>query len=125
MNMPKLWTHFCEQKQEEITMSSPVCAHCGIKRPEEFMDASGKWSKLTSTPALDVQVGGEHYRKMTIQPAEYVHANRIPYLEGSVIYYVSRWRDKNGIEDLRKARHTLDLMIELEERGCVAPNRTR
>lgn len=66
--------------------------------------------------ALDEQVGGGHYKAMGIQPAEYVHANRIPYLEGSVIYYVSRWRDKGGIEDLKKAKHTLDLLIELESK---------
>ena len=65
--------------------------------------------------ASAIQVGGDHYKDLAIQPAEFVHRNRIPYLEGSVIYYVTRWRTKNGLEDLRKARHTLDLMIEIEE----------
>jgi len=65
---------------------------------------------------LEVQVGGVHYKDLPIQPAEFVHKNKIPYLEGSVIYYVVRWRSKNGIEDLRKARHTLDLLIELESK---------
>ena len=65
---------------------------------------------------LKQQIGGEHYKKMGIQPAEYVHSNNIPYLEGSVIYYVSRWRDKGGIEDLKKAKHTIDLLMELELR---------
>lgn len=64
--------------------------------------------------ALKKQVGGGHYKELAIQPAEFVHANRIPYLEGSVIYYVTRWRDKNGVEDLKKAIHTLQLVIELE-----------
>ena len=64
--------------------------------------------------ALKKQVGGQHYKAMKIQPAQYVHANNIPYLEASVIYYVSRWREKNGIEDLRKSIHTLELLIELE-----------
>lgn len=64
--------------------------------------------------AKDEQIGGGHYKKLKIQPAEYVHANGIQYLEGSVIYYVTRWRDKGGIEDLKKARHTLDILIELE-----------
>lgn len=64
--------------------------------------------------SLKEQIGGGHYKGMAIQPAQYVHANGIPYLEGSVIYYVSRWRDKGGLEDLKKARHTLDLLIELE-----------
>lgn len=69
-----------------------------------------------ATP-LDVQVGGSHYKDCAIQPAEFVHANKIPYLEGSIIYYVFRWRSKNGIEDLKKAKHTIDLLIQLEEGG--------
>lgn len=64
--------------------------------------------------AFQTQVGGSHYSQMAIQPAEYCHRNGIGKLEGDVIAYVSRWRTKNGVEDLRKARHTLDLMIEME-----------
>jgi hypothetical protein len=64
--------------------------------------------------ALGVQEGGQHYKKAVIQPIEYIHANGIPFAEGSVIKYVSRWRDKGGIEDLKKARHFIDLLIELE-----------
>lgn len=67
--------------------------------------------------ARDYQVGGTHYRDMAIQPFEYIHANRIGFAEGCIIKYVSRWRSKNGIEDLRKARHFLDLLIEAEERA--------
>lgn len=64
--------------------------------------------------ALDVQPGGNHYKDMAIQPVEFIHANGIPYLEGNVVKYVSRWRKKNGISDLEKARHYIDLLIELE-----------
>jgi hypothetical protein len=64
--------------------------------------------------ALDVQVGGNHYKKYPIQPVEYIHANGIGYFEGNVIKYVTRWRDKNGIADLEKAQHYLRLLVELE-----------
>lgn len=64
--------------------------------------------------ALDVQVGGDHYKSLAIQPVEYIHANKIGYFEGNVIKYVSRWRAKNGIADLEKAKHYIDLLIELE-----------
>ena len=64
--------------------------------------------------ALNVQVGGEHYKKLAIQPVEYIHANGIGYFEGNVIKYVTRWRDKGGIADLLKARHYIDMLIELE-----------
>lgn len=70
--------------------------------------------------SLKDQVGGKHYRDMAIQPAAFVFGNNIGYLEGSVIYYCVRWRHKNGIEDLRKARHTLDILIELEEQKAEA-----
>lgn len=66
--------------------------------------------------ALDTQEGGNHYKSLAIQPVEYIHANGIGYFEGCVIKYVTRWRSKNGIEDLKKARHFLDLLIELEGR---------
>lgn len=65
--------------------------------------------------AADCQIGGSHYRDMAIQPFEYIHANGITFAEGCIIKYVSRWRDKNGVEDLRKARHFLDMLIDAEE----------
>lgn len=64
--------------------------------------------------ARDLQVAGNHYLSMPIQPAEFIHRNRIGYIEGRVITYLSRWRKKNGIEDLKKARHMLDLLIQFE-----------
>lgn len=69
---------------------------------------------MTESSALDVQVGGSHYKDMAIQPVEYIHANKLGYIEGNIIKYVSRWRRKNGIADLEKARHYIDLLIELE-----------
>jgi hypothetical protein len=65
--------------------------------------------------AFNVQVGGSHYKEMAIQPIEYILANKLGFAEGTVIKYVSRWRAKGGIDDLRKARHVLDMLIESEE----------
>lgn len=70
--------------------------------------------KIETTSALQVQEGGQHYKDMKIQPVEFIHANGIGYFEGNVIKYVSRWKNKNGVEDLRKARHYIDLLIEME-----------
>jgi hypothetical protein len=64
--------------------------------------------------ALTQQVAGTHYRDMVIQPVEYVHANGLGYFEGNVIKYVSRWRKKGGLSDLEKAKHYIQLLIELE-----------
>jgi len=64
-------------------------------------------------PASRTQIGGTHYAKCAIQPWDYVAANDLGYFEGSIIKYVTRWRDKGGIEDLKKARHFLDKLIEV------------
>ena len=60
------------------------------------------------------QVGGDHYKKMKIQPIKYILENGLGYCEANVVKYISRWKDKNGIEDLRKARHYIDILIEQE-----------
>lgn len=72
-----------------------------------------------STPesALAKQVAGNHYKDLKIQPIEYIHANNLPFAEGSVVKYVSRWRSKGGIKDLEKAKHFIELLIELESRN--------
>ena len=65
--------------------------------------------------ALNNQVGGDHYRNRGIQPVEYILKNGLSFVEGNVVKYVTRWRDKGGIDDLRKARHYIELLIEHEE----------
>lgn len=69
--------------------------------------------------ALTKQVGGNHYKDLKIQPVEYIMENSIPYVEGCVIKYVTRWRNKNGVEDLKKARHFLDILIQQQEKQNV------
>jgi hypothetical protein len=64
--------------------------------------------------ALDTQIGGQHYKDKAIQPVEFIHANHLGFCEGNVVKYISRWRQKNGIADLQKAKHYLELLIELE-----------
>lgn len=83
---------------------SPV--YHSLKRPKELASALG------------TQVGGQHYKEMAIQPLEYILANRLGFVEGAVVKYVSRWQSKNGVEDLKKARHMLDVLIEGEEKAA-------
>ena len=63
--------------------------------------------------ALDEQVGGDHYRKLGIQPIELIRDINDNFFQGNVIKYVTRYKDKNGIKDLEKAKHYLELMREL------------
>ena len=60
------------------------------------------------------QVGGNHYQKYKIKPVEFIMKNNVPYVEGNIIKYVMRFRDKNGLEDLLKARQYLDMLIAAE-----------
>ena len=59
----------------------------------------------------DEQIGGDHYTKMRIQPVQFIHANSIPFIEGTIIKYVSRWKSKGGLQDLEKARHMVSMLI--------------
>lgn len=67
--------------------------------------------------ALEVQVGGSHYKNLAIQPIEYCQLNQLNYCESNVIKYVTRHRYKNGKEDIEKAIHNLQLLLELEYTG--------
>jgi hypothetical protein len=64
--------------------------------------------------ALEKQTGGSHYKDMKIQPIEFIVHNNIDYIPGNVIKYVCRYKYKNGIEDLKKAIHYLEILIEYE-----------
>lgn len=67
----------------------------------------------TPSSALDVQVGGDHYKKWKIQPIEFAHANNMPFLDANAFKYICRHADKNGVQDLRKAKHYLELIAEM------------
>jgi len=59
------------------------------------------------------QVGGSHYQT-AIQPIEYIMANNLDFCEGNIVKYATRWRNKGGVEDLRKIKHYCDFLIERE-----------
>jgi hypothetical protein len=69
--------------------------------------------------SFDIQVGGDHYKNMAIGPLEYALANNLGPCEHAIVKYVSRWEDKGGIQDLRKARHYLDILIERNISGSA------
>lgn len=64
--------------------------------------------------ASDTQEGGGHYKKYTIQPTEFIFKNGLGFIEGNVIKYVMRYKEKGGLQDLKKAKHYIDLLIEYE-----------
>lgn len=64
--------------------------------------------------ASELQVGGGHYKTMPIQPSEFSQKNGLNWCEANVVKYVCRHRTKNGVEDIKKAIHYLDLLLEWE-----------
>ena len=64
--------------------------------------------------ALDIQIGGGHYKDMKIQPMEYSMANGLDACQHTAIKYISRFRAKGGIQDLEKAKHCIDMLIQFE-----------
>ena len=70
--------------------------------------------------ANDIQHGGDHYKTKAIQPWDFIISNNIGFLEGNAIKYLCRCRDKGGIQDLEKARHYIDKLIEVERAKAEA-----
>lgn len=81
----------------------------------QLIENSPSASTKTESP-ITKQHGGDHYRKLKIQPIQYIEANGLGFHEGNVLKYITRWKDKNGVEDLRKAAHYLELLIEHAQR---------
>lgn len=95
--------------------------HCGeIDTPSGFcsicpIDPHDPKTIVFHDQATSYQIGGDHYKNNAIQPIDYIMANGLSFCEGNVVKYVSRWRNKGGVEDLKKARQYLDFLIEGEE----------
>jgi hypothetical protein len=68
---------------------------------------------MTRLTANNVQIAGTHYSEKSIQPWDYIVANQLGYLEGNIIKYISRYKEKGGIQDLRKAQHYIEKLIEV------------
>lgn len=66
------------------------------------------------TKAWGSQCDGTHYKTMAIQPMEYSMANNLNSLQHTIVKYVSRYKDKNGVADLKKAKHCIQMLIDWE-----------
>ena len=58
------------------------------------------------------QIGGSHYKSMKIQPAQFINENNLPFAEGNAIKYICRHKHKGEVQDLEKAKHYIDMIIE-------------
>jgi hypothetical protein len=75
---------------------------------------TGVAKQPASPRANDTQVAGNHYKQFQIEPWDAIVDWGLGYLDGNAVKYLSRWRHKNGIEDLKKARHYIDKLLETE-----------
>ena len=58
------------------------------------------------------QIGGSHYKNMVIQPSEFINKNKLQFAEGNAIKYICRHASKGEVQDLEKAKHYIDMIIE-------------
>lgn len=108
-----------------MTINTYKCDKCGYETPLEgppnvidgvaCNQCSGHLCKI---PDQEI-TKQEHYTQHRIQPMKYIGLNKIGFLEGNIIKYVSRYNIKNGVEDLKKAKHYLEKLIEREEKGTI------
>lgn len=111
-----VWTHMENEKQSVNIDITREGDNMECEDTQENNDADNrKAERRLSLPPKSTQVGGDHYSKMKIQPIDFITANGIGYIEGNIIKYVCRYKSKNGVEDLKKAQHYLQMLIEQEK----------
>lgn len=112
----RLLTCKCGPRQFTENHVGETCLTC--KEKLEFFNDPEQVKKLVKKPAkaTEKQVGGNHYSSMKIQPIQFIVENEIPYREANVIKYVSRHRSKNGKEDIKKAMHYLEMILQEYDR---------
>lgn len=97
--------------------------HEGTYDPETHVYSFMNYGKLWALDALDVvelkspldiQYGGDHYKDKGIQPIEYITANNLDFCQGNIVKYVTRHKDKNGAEDIRKVIHYAQFILKFE-----------
>lgn len=93
------------------TVDQMMCGACGLQWDHDDPDPPECWRKPKG--AMTVQVGGSHYLKLRIQPAKFATINGWDPSAFSTLKYLTRWEDKDGLKDLQKARHFIDIRTEL------------
>jgi hypothetical protein len=101
----KKWRIHSDKKESQVELAANQLA---------FDDGPMASEPVRKSP-LSTQIGGDHYTKLAIQPMQYSMKNGLDPLQHTIIKYVTRFRDKAGIEDLEKAKHCIDMLIEFEK----------
>jgi hypothetical protein len=109
----KEWLRAQEKYESEATGgpmdADRVITNGGMSANPEFLN---ECRKEETEQASSRQVGGSHYKNYAIEPSYYILKNNIGWLEGNAIKYLTRWKDKGGRQDLEKAKHYVELLLE-------------
>lgn len=109
--------HLWNNEDRSVSVACPVCLTEYGRWQREWtkstVDRLMRGDPLPLGRALDVQVGGKHYKDMKIQPIEYIFANKLDFMSGNVVKYISRHPSKGGAADVRKAIHYCELILEM------------
>ena len=114
-------------KYEKLGGLTNPCAPCKVYSHWEPKQLDHDDPLITGIPrgdynylktALNKQEGGQHYKSKAIQPIVYIHANNLGFCEGNVVKYITRHKEKNGAEDIRKVIHYCELLLELEYKNA-------
>lgn len=100
------------EKAADVAKKLKVSVPLVYKARSQYAIPAEKWPEPAQA-ANTRQEGGNHYKTLAIQPWDYIIQNNLGFLEGNVIKYVTRWKEKEGLQDLQKARHFLDKLIEV------------
>jgi len=120
---PRVWCGICgtyKHEGDEITCEFAGSRYCGCEgAPVEYppFDKDNQMELPLVAPAapespLDIQVAGDHYKKLKIQPITYILANELQACEANIVKYATRWRDKGGIKDIDKIIHYAQILRE-------------
>ena len=103
------------RSQQELSLGedSSQCPDEDSNLPPKRWNPKKAPAILESDP-LDKQEGGTHYKDHAIQPIEYIHANKLGFIEGNVVKYITRHASKGGAEDVRKVIHYCELLLQLQ-----------
>ena len=74
-----------------------------------------RYFELVEPSATLKQVGGDHYRTLAIQPVDYITQNKLDWCEGNIVKYITRWKQKGGVDDIKKVIHYAELLLGMQK----------
>ncbi|AUS01464.1 coil containing protein [Vibrio phage 1.285.O._10N.286.55.C12] len=103
-------TYWDVYPEERVVFAEPAQVQ---PTTDQLVTAARSDQAASEAVATERQIGGDHYKSLKIQPHEYIEANNLPFLEGNVVKYVTRHASKNGVQDIDKAIHYLELIKQM------------